>query len=86
MLHAPTREERKRFLEIDHEFFSRQIVTDTGTVDSLDAALVHPGLANKGIMDMVRRVIVPRDAVVEASAIGGALSKPPPVVADVDFP
>lgn len=86
VLHAPTPEERGRFLEIDNEFFSRQIVTDTGTVDSLDAALVHPGLPNKRIMEMVRRVIVPRDAVAKASEILGVLSKPPSVVANDDLP
>ena len=80
VLRVPTPEERRRFLEIDQEFFSRKIATDTGIVETLDQALVHPGLNQKRLIEMVRRVIVPTEAVADAISVLSALDSPPPVI------
>lgn len=80
-MHLPTADERKRFMEIDPEFFGRTIRRDVGNVQTLDAALVYPGLSGKRIINMVRRVIVPAFAVDRVREIFGELRRPPPVIA-----
>lgn len=80
VLHALTQTEKERLLEIDQEFFQRKLQTDLGTVDALSCALVHPGLKGRRLIDMVRRVIVPPDAVGSATEILAGLSNPPQVV------
>lgn len=80
VFHIPTSAERKKFLEIDQEFFSRKISTDTGIVETLDQTLVHPGLNNKRLIEMVRRVIVPVEAVKDATSILNVLKNPPTVI------
>jgi hypothetical protein len=81
MMHVPTADERKRFLEIDPEFFGRTIRRDIGDVQTLDAALVYPGLSGNRIIDMVRRVIVPAPAVDRVRELLAKLQSPPPVIA-----
>ena len=60
LLRVLTLEERKRLLEIDREFFSRSVQTGTGEADTLDLALVLPGLHSQRVIQMARRVIVSR--------------------------
>jgi hypothetical protein len=80
VLHVPTRSERQRFLEIDREFFQRKISTDTGMVETLNQALVHPGLNGKRLIEMVRRVVAPAEAVDRAAKILGVLDNPPQII------
>lgn len=80
VMHVPTPEERKRFLEIDPEFFGRTIKRDLGDVQTLDMTLAYPGFGGKRIIDMVRRVIVPAAAVDRAKEVLTKLHIPPPVV------
>ena len=80
VMHVPEQEERRRFLEIDQEFFSREISTGIETAATLDQSLVLPGLNGTSIIDMVRRVIVPAEATTEASDLLSGLSNPPPIV------
>ncbi len=74
-------EERKRLIEIDANFFSRKIKTDLGPVSMLDAALVHPGIKGKRVIEMVRRVVVPSEAVQRTRDILARLPAAPPVIA-----
>lgn len=80
VMHVPTADERRRFVEIDPEFFDRTIRRDVGDVQTLDASLVYPGLGGKRIIDVVRRVIVPALAVERAREVLAELESPPPVV------
>jgi hypothetical protein len=80
VLHVPTPSERERFLEIDRGFFERKISTDTGTVETLDQSLVHPGLNGQRLIEMVRRVLVPAEAVDRATEILGALDTSPQII------
>jgi hypothetical protein len=79
-MHVPTADERRRFMEIDPEFFGRSIRRDIGDVQTLEASLVYPGLGGKRIIDMVRRVIVPASSVDRAREVLAELESPPPVV------
>jgi hypothetical protein len=80
VMHVPTADERRRFMEIDPEFFGRTIRRDIGDVQTLEASLVYPGLGGKRIIDMVRRVIVPASSVDRAREVLAELESPPPVV------
>jgi hypothetical protein len=80
VMHVPTASERARFLEIDPEFFGRTIKRDVGDVQTLDAALVYPGLGGKRIIEMVRRVIVPGVAIDRVTEILSELPSAPAVV------
>jgi hypothetical protein len=80
LLRVLTPEERRTLLEIDQEFFSRKISTGIGIEDTLDLALVHPGLKTKRLIEMVRRVIVPTEAVASAIEVLSTLENPPPVI------
>lgn len=81
LLRVLTPEERQRLLDIDQEFFSRRIQTGTGEADTLDQALVLPGLHSKRVIQMVRRVIVPASAVKDTIEVLCALDQSPPVIA-----
>ncbi|WP_031597347.1 abortive infection system antitoxin AbiGi family protein [Ferrovum myxofaciens] len=63
VLHVPTQQERARFLDIDKQFFERQISTDTGMAETLEQSLVCPGLHGKRLIEMVRRIVVPDEAI-----------------------
>jgi hypothetical protein len=80
VMHVPTADERKRFMDIDPEFFGRTIRRDIGDVQTLDAALVYPGLGGKRIIDMVRRLIVPASAVDRVNGVLAELQSPLPVI------
>jgi hypothetical protein len=80
LLRVLTAQERQRLLEIDEEFFSRKVQIGTGEADTLDQALVLPGLHSQRVIQMVRRVIAPASAVKDAAALLSDLDRPPPVV------
>jgi hypothetical protein len=73
--------ERERLLEIDREFFSRKVQTGLSEEDTLDLALVLPGLPPHRLIEMVRRVIVPSSSVADVTGLLATLVRPPPVVA-----
>lgn len=78
--------EKNRLLTIDNAFFSRVLETDTGRLNTLDLALLHPGIGGRRIIEMVRRVIVPGAAVAKVADILSDLAKPPPVIAIETLP
>jgi hypothetical protein len=80
LLYLLTPEERRRLLEIDQEFFTRKVQTGTGEADTLDLALVLPGLHSQRLIQMVRRVIVPAAAVKDTIELLSVLDHAPPVV------
>jgi hypothetical protein len=81
LLRVLTAQERRRLLEIDQEFFSRKVKTGMGEADTLDQALVLPGLHSRRIIQMVRRVIAPASTVKDVAALLSDLDHPPPVIA-----
>ena len=74
-------QERQPLQQIDQEFFSRKVQTGTGEADTLDQALVLPGLQTRRVIQMVRRVITPVSAVKDALALLRDLDHALPVVA-----
>jgi hypothetical protein len=80
-MREPTPSEKARLLEIDKDFFARVTQTDLGPVDTLSQLLVYPGLNDKRIIEMVRRIIVPAEAVDRVADILDELNNPPQVVA-----
>ena len=77
--------ERERLLAIDRDFFSRTVKTDLGEHGVLDLALVHPGVGDRTIVDLVRRVIVPAAAVDQVRSSFASLPKPPEVISADDL-
>jgi len=86
IMRPPTLEEKARFLAIDTDFFGGQIKTDLGTHGVLDNALVHPGMDGKSLIEMVRRVIVPGEALIQAKEILSVIPNSPALVAIEDLP
>jgi hypothetical protein len=80
LLRVLTPEERQRLLEIDKEFFGRRVQTGTGEADTLDQALVLPGLHSQRVIQMVRRVIVPALALKDTVELLSGLDRSPPVI------
>ena len=76
-----TLSEREQILRIDSEFFTRTIDSDFGPVERLSKSLILPGLYGKRLIEMVRRVIVPTDALEQAKSILSVIDNAPPVVA-----
>jgi hypothetical protein len=80
LLRSLTPDERQRLLQIDHQFFSRKIKNGAGEADTLDQALVLPGLLSQCLIQMVRRVIVPAAAVNDVRELLRIVDRPPPVI------
>ena len=72
--------EAKRILEIDADFFGREVQTGTGTTTTLSHLRLLPGLHGKALIEMVRRVIVPQAAVTRVASILSTLAHPPAVI------
>jgi hypothetical protein len=68
-----------RLLDIDAEFFGRDFPTPWAK-RLAEEALVYPGFGGKRVIQMVRRVIVPREALDRASATVARLAPDVPVV------
>jgi len=80
VLHVPTPCQKKRLLEIDPDFFGRKLQTDLETGDALSYALIHPGLNGRTLIEMVRRIFVPVDAVDRATDLLASVPNAPQVV------
>lgn len=81
VLHEPSEDEKQKFLAIDREFFSRTIKTDAGDIKMLTASLIHPGLGDLKVLEMVRRIIVPNDTVAAVKQLLSGLKSVPEIVA-----
>ena len=69
-----------RLMEIDAEFFGRNFPTPSGAKHLAEEAFVYPGFGGKRVIQMVRRVIVPRHALNRASKIVAQFAPEVPVV------
>jgi len=69
-----------RLLEIDADFFGRDFPTMSDPRQLASEALVFPGIANKRIIEMVNRVVVPRAALASARTIVARFAPSIPVV------
>jgi Putative abortive phage resistance protein AbiGi, antitoxin len=68
-LHRPSAKLIERLLEIDADFFGRDFTTSSGTGRLVDEVYVYPGIGDRRILEMVRRVVVPRAAIDPVSVI-----------------
>lgn len=80
ILRVPMHLEKERCLQIDPEFFGRQIKTEFGLINAPDLALVHPGLKGTKIIEMVRRVVVPTAAIDHVTSLLAKLAHPPQII------
>ena len=69
VMRRPSSEVIDRLLAIDAEFFGRDFPTMSGTNRLADEALIFPGIGDKKIIQMARRVVVPRAALSSAKQI-----------------
>lgn len=74
----------ERLLEIDTEFFGREFPPSSGK-RLVDDIYVFPGIGEKRIVEMARRIIVPDVAVEKAKSILQSVTNPPPVIALSDL-
>jgi hypothetical protein len=75
-----TEGEAHRISQIDEQFFLRPIQTDFGPIAGLSASLIHPGVGNKTILQMARRLIVPGSAVEQSHALIEGVEGAPEVI------
>jgi hypothetical protein len=80
MMQRPDARLIERLKALDHNFFARQVHPDSDRCLA-EEVLVLPGLGGKHILQMARRVIVPREAVSDAVALLSGLPDAPAVVA-----
>ena len=76
----PSTELIDHLLKIDSEFYAKEFPPSSGKRRA-DGTFVCPGIGGKRIIEMVRRVIVPNEAVERAKVILIGLNNPPSVVA-----
>ncbi len=69
----------KRLLEIDPEFFGREFPPSSGK-RLADDIYVFPGIGEKRIIEMARRIIVPDAAIERAKSIVKCVNNPPAVI------
>ena len=74
-----------RLMEIDTEFFGRGFQTAAGMSTLGKESWVYPGSGGKRVIQMVRRVIVPREALERASTIVANIAPNVPVVCSEDL-
>jgi hypothetical protein len=84
LMRRPTTEFVERLLEIDSEFFGREFPPSSGK-RLADDIYVFPGIGERRIIEMVRRIIVPDVAVERAKSIVKCVNNPPPVIAFSDL-
>ncbi len=80
VMRRPCDELIARLLEIDADFFGRDFPTMSDPRQLASEALVFPGIANKRIIEMVNRVVVPRAALASARTIVARFAPSIPVV------
>ena len=74
-----------RLLDIDAEFFGRDFPTPQGTKRLGETSYIFPGIGDKKIIQMVRRVIVPRAAMSRVQPILARFASGVPVVCIEDI-
>jgi hypothetical protein len=79
LMRRPRTEFVERLLEIDPEFFGREFPPSSGR-RLADDIYVFPGIGEKRIIEMARRIIVPDAAVERAKSIVECVTDPPPVI------
>ncbi len=62
VMRRPSREVIDRLLDIDPDFFARDFTTMSGIKRLAEETRIFPGIGDKKIIHMVRRVVVPRAA------------------------
>lgn len=85
VMRRPSNEVIDRLLAIDSEFFGRDFPTMSGTKRLADEALVFLGIGDKKIIQMVRRVVVPRAALSSAKQILTRVVPDTPIVCIEDI-
>jgi hypothetical protein len=78
MMRGPSPELIERLKALDTDFFSREFPPKSGK-SLAEGVFVLPGLGDKGILQMVNRVIVPTEAMPVVRAILKDLSDAPPI-------
>jgi hypothetical protein len=78
LMRRPSTEFIGRLLEIDSEFFGRELASGNRRADE---CYVYPGIGEKRLIEMVRRIIVPDAAVERAKSIVNCVGQPPPIIA-----
>jgi hypothetical protein len=79
LMRRPRIEFVERLLEIDPEFFGREFPPSSGK-RLADDIYVFPGIAEKRIIEMARRIIVPDAAIERAKSIVKCATNPPAVI------
>jgi hypothetical protein len=59
----------ERLIQIDAEFFGRDFQIAAGVSSLAKESWIYPGFGGKRVMQMVRRVVVPHEALERSSAI-----------------
>lgn len=85
VMRRPSDELIGRLLDIDADFFGRDFPTPSGPRQLASEARVFPGIAGKRIIQMVNRVVVPREALTSAKAIVARFAPAVPVVSIEDM-
>lgn len=85
VMRLPSDQLLDRLLEIDAEFFGRDFPTPQGTKRLGETAYLFPGIGDKKIIQMVRRVIVPRAAISIVQPILARFATSVPIVCIEDM-
>ena len=80
VMRVPSDQVVARLLEIDADFFGRNFETPRGTSQLARESWVLPGVANKRIVELINRIIVPRAALEAAQAAIARVGASTPVV------
>jgi hypothetical protein len=80
VLRRPNEDEIDRITKIDEQFFLRPMTTDHGIINPFSRSLIHPGLNGKTILQLARRLIVPKAAMKECQELLANVEGAPDVV------
>jgi Putative abortive phage resistance protein AbiGi, antitoxin len=80
VMHRVSDEVIGRLMEIDAQFFGRDFPIGLGMSRLAKESWIYPGFGGKRVIEMVRRVIVPREALERAIAIVAKVATNVPVV------
>jgi hypothetical protein len=81
IMRLPTPAEMQQLSALDSDFFSRELITDFGPRKRIDETLVYPGFAEKKMIQLATRIIVPRESLTTVNELLGSVPNLPPVVA-----
>jgi hypothetical protein len=79
---APTAEMVDRLLSIDGDFFGKEMAFFTGLRRRADECRLFPQLDGKAILSYASRIVVPKDAVAEASSLLSGIRGPRVITLD----